>query len=302
VTPTPPDPVTTSYPLGMTSDGTNAYWIDVEGTLTKAPLAGGPAEVLASRVGDPAGIAVDATNVYWTNSDNGTVMTVPIAGGTPTELAVAQAGPGAIVVSGSTAYFTTARAIVNVPVAGGTPIEIAQLPAGGFCGASSAGLVVDATNVYSATFGTKPANCTDATVMTVPIGGGTPVPAAGGNVQPYNVGPFAVDATSIYWGTWDANYRTGTVRKVALDGGSPVTLASGPWTPTAMARDSTNLYFVEVSESGSSSVAKVPIAGGSVTVLGTPPSGDEYNFIAVDATRVYSLRAGSVATLVSVPK
>ena len=47
-------------------DASNVYWVDTEGGIVqKAPKDGGPATVLASCLNQPRRIAFDANNVYW---------------------------------------------------------------------------------------------------------------------------------------------------------------------------------------------------------------------------------------------
>jgi hypothetical protein len=46
--------------------------------VVKAPLDGGPAEVIAYQQLGPDGLALDSTNVYWTdNASIGAVVTAP---------------------------------------------------------------------------------------------------------------------------------------------------------------------------------------------------------------------------------
>jgi hypothetical protein len=55
-------------PQGIAIDATSVYWANKDdGTIHKAPLAGGAGTVLASGQKAPANVAVDATHVYWTD-------------------------------------------------------------------------------------------------------------------------------------------------------------------------------------------------------------------------------------------
>lgn len=61
---------------------------------------------LASGQGEPNGIAVDATTVYWTSTVDGTVMKIPKSGGTPMMVALGQISPIAIAVDATNVYWT----------------------------------------------------------------------------------------------------------------------------------------------------------------------------------------------------
>jgi hypothetical protein len=125
------------YPQGIAVDATNVYWTDnVNMTVTKMPSAGGTATILATGQGSPYDIALDATNVYWLNSGSGSVVKLALAGGT-------DAG-------------VTLASDQNFPFA----------------------ITVDATNVYWTTY-------SGGTVMKVPISGATaPTMIASGQTSP----------------------------------------------------------------------------------------------------------------------
>jgi sugar lactone lactonase YvrE len=53
------------------------YWTNLGGgTIMSVGLGGGTPVVLASGLGAPQGIVVDAKNAYWANNTDGTVMRV----------------------------------------------------------------------------------------------------------------------------------------------------------------------------------------------------------------------------------
>jgi hypothetical protein len=231
------------------------------------PDAAAPPIVVADNQYGPTYIAVDAENVYWTNTgQTGTgsvgfpgpaMMKRAIAGGVPTLLAQFNSGS-----SGATGLF----------VYGGRVYWTASRP-----GASDAG-----------------APTTDGYVMGMPVTGGAPSlewfqPASGALAGP------VVDSTGIYWSGTDS----GAVFGLAWDH-SFHTLATGEQRPGGLALDSNNLYWE--TQQAIRSLPKLPPvghpipqpgdAGGMATTLGTmppsPPIPGISSAIAVDAFGVYS--------------
>jgi hypothetical protein len=137
-------------------DATNVYWTDSgtqgssDGSIWKAPLAGGTPTLLASGQPNPSAIAVDGANVYWTNfgapNGSGSVMQVPIGGGTPVTIASELPDPRAIATDGSYVYWlSTAIGVYKAPVGGGPTTTLA----GGLPSIPYAwDLAVDDTSVY----------------------------------------------------------------------------------------------------------------------------------------------------------
>jgi hypothetical protein len=162
----------------ITTDSQNVYWA-TDNVIMKVSKSGGPPIVLASGLCNPPDIAVDSSNVYWTEQCNltcadddsncavGTVMSVPIDGGPMTTIASGQAGPLWIAVDETSVYWTTTGCAYGSP---------------------------------------------DGTVMKAPrTGGGTPVTLASGEEGPT---ALAVDETSVYWIDQGLAANTGMLRKL----------------------------------------------------------------------------------------
>ena len=136
----------TAYPIAV--DATSAYWADSVGAVFKCALAGcgsSPTTLSGSVFVGPAdGLALDAGNVYWTNSGIGTVNKIAKTGSTSTVLALTQSSPMAIAVDATNVYWANNGdgTIMKIPLGGGTATTVASGQSG------PAGLVVDATYVY----------------------------------------------------------------------------------------------------------------------------------------------------------
>jgi len=111
-----------------------------------------------------------------------------------------------------------------------------------------------------------------------------------------------VDDNNVYWTNYDDQYApgggsgtSGTVMKMALTGGgSPVALATALQGPTAIAIDSTNVYF---GQSVGGTIKSVPIAStgsGPVTVLASAQS--PYGIAVQDGVVYWTNYVGTTGT------
>jgi hypothetical protein len=111
---------------GIAVDATGVYYtVNVPnanpwlGNIVRTPIGGGPQTVVASqRPGSVIAIAVDDTNVYWTEGEGtiqmGAVAKVAKSGGTPVLLATGLGDPTAIAVDDTSVYFISGAAIEKV--------------------------------------------------------------------------------------------------------------------------------------------------------------------------------------------
>jgi hypothetical protein len=137
-------------------------------------------------------------------------------------------------------------------------------------------LAVDSTSVYF----------TDSnTLMEVPVSGGAPA------ILGQTPGAFAVASGVVYWADWAG----GTLNKMPLHGGTVVTLASSQDHPSAVAVDSSSVYWTNsgcADWTNCGTVVTVPISGGTPTTLASGQYSPSR--IVVDATSVYWVNDGAV--------
>jgi hypothetical protein len=259
-----------------------------DGLVAQVPIAGGAALVLASGQNFPWAIAVDATNVYWTNSGSGAVggavMKVPIGGGSPptTLASLPAAQPIGIAVNSTAVYWADHAdgAIMKLPIGSSTPTTVATNMV------DPAGIAIDPTSIYWT-------NTNSGTVMTAPLAGGNAVTLATGQISPTMI---TVDSRRVYW-TNNAFTYDGSVMSVPIGGGGAVTLASGRLRPLGIAVDSTNVYWVDLGTAnvGVGYVMTTPLGGGSPSVLASSPG--VVSDVKVDSRNIYWSAGGSGGAL-----
>jgi hypothetical protein len=187
-------------PMGsaLAVDSEHVYWTDdrkveeggVCGVLLRAELDGSRATTLATcvgravaPVGEPVGLAINATDAYWVNQD-GVVGTVPLDGGAWRRLAT-EWGGNAIALDSDRVYWISGLAVMAVGLGGGQPTTLAKERVG-------FAIAVDESFVYWAG-GRSPGR-----VMRVAKSGGTPITLAS---EKSVIRAIAVDNSSLYWGT-----------------------------------------------------------------------------------------------------
>jgi hypothetical protein len=228
-------------------------------------------------------IAVDQTNVYWTQRKTSPgVLSKPSAGGSASPIAGAK-DPSGIVVDANHLYWVDYAdgSIWSYPLMGGSPVPLLG-PVDGGASPGPTALARDAHNLYWV-------DSSAGTVNQMPLGGGPVIVLATGRSVPVAI---AVKGNSVYWVDHGSG-SDGSVNKVPVasldDGGAD---ASGPITPLAtnqplpqgIAVDDANVYWTNRGNPNGT-VKSVPVGGGTIQPIADgqgAPTG-----IAIDSQFVY---------------
>jgi hypothetical protein len=274
--------IASEQPASSTSriaiDDADAYWTygimvfdgpaEGNGSVTKAPLAGGAATAVASEQGVPAAIALNENDVFWIDQFWGKIMKAPKSGGTPTE--VVSSFNGNILeleVDDDSVYWVDydegGPGVFKAPVGAGTAVRLAT-------GVGQIGaLAVDETHVYWSQYVQGEAWNH---VMKAPIEGGEPE-IVHGQLYGSVYSDLAVGASNVYWngdrGTDVGADGTVSIKlmQIPLAGGAPVTIAEESGI-SQLAVNSTAVYFtVQLLDGRPGAIRKVPLNGGSVSTV-----------------------------------
>ncbi len=311
-------------PIAMAVDGTSVYWLDWGASISSEGGGGLPtvevfaAQVVKCAVGgcgnrptvlatlslptpfpsaiaggiptSPSALAVDATNVYWTEQTAVRACAIGGCGCSPTTIATGVNQPPGVAAAAGSAFWTVwahgapyTGTVETCPITGcvGGPTILAHAQGGPL------GLVSDGTDVsWVDTY------ANNGSLMMCPVGGCNGAPTqlwastgvTGGN-------PIGVvgDATRLYW----TNGGPGSVMECqkADCPGTLITLASGRNRPSGIAVDGADVYWRE------DNVYKCAIGGcnGTPTLVATA-SIDQFSWdaaLALDSTRVYWTQGGT---------
>ena len=248
-----------------------------KGVIASVPKTGGVVTDVAPALARPMGVAVDATNAYFTdfNAPTTGVGMAPLAGGG----SVTTLGPGmpltvAVAVDASAVYWSTLGGQVRSAPIGGGPITTLASGLGPL-----SGIAVDDTFVYVAQ------SSSPGSILMVRKDGVGPISA----VAAWQVTPkkLAVDSTTAYWvigGTGvNGEIASAPLAGAGPDGGPVTKLAIGQKSPNAIAVDDVgSVYWANAADG---SIHKLKKGSGVATTIASHQV--ETRGLAVDDTSVY---------------
>lgn len=233
-----------SGPYKLVLDASNVYWSEGS-SIKKISKSGGAVTTLQSSNG-AAGLAVDATNVYFSeNLGGGNLYKVGVSGGAVTTLAAGLShGARSLAVDSTSVYYAdygangTSCNVGKVALVGGALTGLAT----GLTQVS--GIAIDSTSVYWIKLDSI---MNKGVVQKTGLNGGTVTTLATGQGGSYS-STVAVDSANVYW--TESNNTTNAIKKVGINGGAVTTLAIMPLSIGQdngilglLAVDSSNIYW-----------------------------------------------------------
>jgi hypothetical protein len=249
---------------------------DSEGAVWSMPI-GGTASEIAVHQKNPSSLAIDETNIYWTDDDpiDGSVLEMERSGSivdAPAVLATGRSHPRGLAVDGTNVYWVDAAetegpgAVLRTSIAeGGVVATVAANQA------QPNVITVDAGRLYWGNWGTLRNGLADSTVASVDSAGG-PIQTLAGNPNLIaNAAPIgiAADDSGLYWTNAGAlTVNNGSVVHLAAGAASPTVLAVGV-SPFSVVVDGTHSFYADIN----GAIVGVSNAGGTPTTLASGQAG-----------------------------
>jgi len=244
---------------GLEVDGTNAYLASAT-SLSRLALAGGTPEVMVMNA-KPVAIAIDASNIYWSDartSGRTDLLRAPLtatglnamagASNPAPELLVSEPGaPGAFTMAGGYLYFTAGNVIWRVSTAGGS----AQMV---YSGLAPTGIAVEGNNVY---LGDDP----NEAIQFVTVSGQFAGLLQGFSISNATPTQLTVSNGILYWGDWYGSIEwAGTASPTTTLGGARTPCGGAGCYPNHLRPAGTGAVW-EAGDDNCSSVGKVDTSG-----------------------------------------
>lgn len=131
-------------PQSVVVNSSNVYWTNLSGNISTVPIFGGAVKVIGASQ-DPGAIALDADYVYWTDHNAGIVYRASLGGLGMAPIATGQVGPVSLALDGADIYWCSAVGVMRGTILGAAPVSVWSSPTG------ATSVAVDASSVWWST-------------------------------------------------------------------------------------------------------------------------------------------------------